>query len=460
MNGVLLGVLAYILLQFAVGVWVSRRITTESDYINAGRSLGPLVGAFTVFATWFGAEAIVGTAGQVYENGLAGAGADPFGYAIALIVAGAFFAATLWRRGLVTFADFFRQRFGPGVETLVVLALLPGSIFWAAAQIRAFGQVMSSVSDLNVAVAITVATAVVVAYTVLGGLLADAITDLVQGLAIVVGLGVLALLAASSAGGFAPSLAAVPADRLALVDVPLLEMIERLAVPICGTIVAVELVSRILGCRTAETARQATIAGGVLYLLVGLIPVYLGLVGPALVPGLAGDGLEQVVPQLAQRLMPGLLFVLFAGALISAILSTVDSVLLASASQISHNLLLRIVPEASEAARIRYARGSVILLAIVASILAITATSIRSLVEVASAAGSTGIFVALVFGLNSRFGGAPSAAAAIVVGAAVWALGHVTGATTVPYLLSLCAATVAYIGLGFAMPASATVSET
>lgn len=141
MNIVLLGVLAYVLVQFAVGVWVSRRISTESDYINAGRSLGLGVGAFTVFATWFGAEAIVGTAGQVYEKGLAGAGSDPFGYAIALVLAGIFFAATLWRRGLVTFADFFRQRFGPGVERLVVLVLLPGSIFWAAAQIRAFGQV-------------------------------------------------------------------------------------------------------------------------------------------------------------------------------------------------------------------------------------------------------------------------------------------------------------------------------
>ncbi|MEQ1713950.1 MAG: hypothetical protein ABL908_21495, partial [Hyphomicrobium sp.] len=120
MNGVLLGVLGYILVQFAIGAWVSRRIATESDYINAGRRIGPVLGAFTVFATWFGAEAVVGTAGQVYEKGLAGAGADPFGYALALVVAGAFFAATLWRRGLVTFADFFRQRFGPRVETLVV----------------------------------------------------------------------------------------------------------------------------------------------------------------------------------------------------------------------------------------------------------------------------------------------------------------------------------------------------
>lgn len=452
MNGVLLGVLAYILIQFAIGVVLSRRIATEGDYINAGRRIGPVLGAFTVFATWFGAEAVVGTAGQVYENGLAGAGADPIGYALGLVVAGLFFAATLWRLGLVTFADFFRQRFGAGVEKLVVLALLPGSIFWAAAQIRAFGQVVSSVSDINVPVAITVATLVVVAYTVLGGLMADAITDLVQGIAIIIGLVVIMVLAASQGGGIATSLASLPAERLVLADAPLIEIVERFAVPICGTIVAVELISRMLGCRSAETARVATVSGGILYLAVGLIPVYLGLVGPSIVPGLTGETAEQLVPEIAGKLLPGFLFVLFAGALISAILSTVDSVLLASAAQLSHNILLRLRPQSSEAIRILYARGCVVGLAIVASVLAATATSIRELVEVASAAGSTGILVALLFGLGTRFGGPASAAASIVVGAMVWAIGHVTEFTATPYLVSLAAAIAAYAAAAVAVP--------
>src|SRR5262245_53583955 len=132
MNAVLVGVLAYVAVQFAVGAWASRWIKTETDYINAGRSLGLALGAFSVFATWFGAEAIVGTASQVYERGLPGAEVDPFGYSLALVAAGLLVAAPLWRRGLTTFADFFRERYSPAVEKLVVLALVPGSIFWAA----------------------------------------------------------------------------------------------------------------------------------------------------------------------------------------------------------------------------------------------------------------------------------------------------------------------------------------
>lgn len=445
MNSVLLGVLGYIGLQLAIGAWVSRRVATEKDYINAGRRIGPVIGAFSVFATWFGAEAIVGTAGQVYERGLGGAEVDPFGYALALCIAGFAFAAVLWRRGLTTFADLFRARYGAGVEKLVVLVLLPGSIFWAAAQIRAFGQVVGSISDVGAPLAITGAAVAVAAYTVLGGLLADAVTDFVQGIAIVIGLGVLALLAAGELGGVAQSLADVPMSRLSVGEGDLLQLAERYAVPICGTIVAVELVSRMLGCRSAAVARTATVSGGVLYLAVGLLPVYLGLVGPEIAAGLAGDEIEQVVPHLAEKLMPGFLFVLFAGALVSAILSTVDSVLLASAAQVSHNIVMRLRPAASERVKLLSARLAVIAMAAVACVLALTAESIRDLVEVASAAGSPGLLVCLLFGLRSQFGGSVSATAAILAGSAVWLAGYVSGFTETPYLLALAAALAAYV---------------
>ncbi|NJO23515.1 MAG: sodium:solute symporter, partial [Sphingomonadales bacterium] len=73
MNGVLFAIVAYVLLQFAIGAWVSRRISSANDYILAGRRLGTGLVAFSVFATYFGAEAIVASGGAVYEHGLSGA---------------------------------------------------------------------------------------------------------------------------------------------------------------------------------------------------------------------------------------------------------------------------------------------------------------------------------------------------------------------------------------------------
>jgi Na+/proline symporter len=146
---VAVGVFAYIVLQFAVGIWVSRRIRDEKDYILAGRQLGVTLASFSVFATWFGAETVMGSSGRVYTDGLSGAQGEPFAYAVGIIIMGLCFAVPLWRRGLMTFADFFRQRFSPSVEKMTVILLIPGSVLWAAAQIRGFGQIMSHTAGLQ-----------------------------------------------------------------------------------------------------------------------------------------------------------------------------------------------------------------------------------------------------------------------------------------------------------------------
>ncbi|MGE3066036.1 MAG: sodium:solute symporter family protein, partial [Hyphomicrobiaceae bacterium] len=439
------GMLAYVLVQFAIGAWVSRRMTNESDYILAGRRLGVVLVVFSVFATYFGAEAIVASGGAVYESGLSGALIDPVGYAAAIIIVGLFFARALWSRGLTTFADLFRIRYSEGVERLVVLALLPGSIIWAAAQVRAFGQVMSANSSLGLASGITLAAVLVGAYSVVGGLLADAVTDTIQGIAVVAGLLILGVIVAVHVGGPAAGLANVPPERLHLVAPgdTWLETIEHLAIPIGGTIVAVELISRFLGARTANVAAAGTVIGGAIYLLVGLIPVFLGLMGPQVLRGVPDS--EQIVPRLAETFLPGALYIAFVGAIISAILSAVHSALHAPASQISHNVVVPLVPGISERGKLWSVRATVFLLCIVAFLIAVTSQRIHDLVETASAFGSAGVFVAALFALFTRFGGAASAYASIAAGLLVWLAGRYVADLSAPYAIALCCSVAIYV---------------
>jgi SSS family transporter len=409
--------------------------------------------AFSIFATWFGAETILGSAGRVYGEGLAGAQGEPFAYAVSIIVMGLLFAVPLWRRGLVTFGDLFRQRFSPGVERLAVILLVPGSVLWAAAQIRGFGHVMSATTGLGVTTSVTLAAAIVILYTVPGGLLADVYSDFVQGIAIVLGLVAMFIVVLMEMGGPAQALAGIDPARLAPMgpDQSLLEFLEQWAIPICGSLVAVELISRVLACKSADVARTATFVGGVGYLVVALIPVFFGLVGPQLVPNL-GEA-EQVALALAQRYLPAVVFVMFAGALISAILSTIDSALLASASLVSHNIVLPLKPDASEAAKVVFARIGVAVLGAIAYVLALQAEGISDLVEMASSFATAGIFIALVFGLFTGWGGAVSAYAAIVAGGVVWACGKFALALPAPYLSGVAAALVAYVVAAFVVRA-------
>jgi Na+/proline symporter len=446
-NWLLVAILGYVLVQFAIGAWVSRRMASESDYILAGRRLGVGLITFSVFATYFGAEAIVASGGAVYEKGLTGALVDPFGYAAAIILVGMCFARALWRRGLTTFADLFRHRYSAGVERLVVVVLVPGSVIWAAAQVRAFGQIMSANSGLSLVAAITLAAVLVAAYSVVGGLLADAVTDTIQGIAVVVGLVLLGAIVAAHVGGISAGLARVEPEQLQLLraEAGLLDTLEQLAIPICGTVVAVELISRFLGARSAEVAGQGTALGGATYLVVGLIPVFLGLMAPHSIGTVADT--EQIVPRLAEVFLPGVLYVAFVGAIISAILSAVHAALHAPASQISHNIIVRLVPGLTDRGKLWCVRLTVMALSVVAYLLSVTSNRIHDLVETASAFGSAGVFVTALFALFTRFGGAASAYASVAAGMLVWAAGKYAAGLGTPYLLGLLAALIAYISV-------------
>jgi Na+/proline symporter len=448
MNGVLLGLLAYVLVQLAVGVAVSRRIRTESDYLLAGRSLGPLLATFSIFATWFGAETCIGAAGAFYAEGLAGGAADPFGYAICLAAMGLFLAIPLWRRGLTTLADLFRMRYGPSVERLAVVVIAPSSVLWAAAQIRAFGQVLAASSALEVEVAIGVAAAVVIAYTALGGLLADAITDVVQGVALLVGLALLLPLVLDPVQGIAPALAASAPERLDPLggeSPTLLAALDRWAIPICGSLVAQELVSRVIASRSPGLARSASLVAAAVYLCVGLIPASIGLLGPALAPDLSDP--EQILPLVAQQHLSTFFYVLFAGALLSAILSTVDSALLAASSLVSHNLVVPLAPGIGERTKVRVARGGVVAFGVVAYGIALQDATVYELVETASALGSAGVFAIVILGLFTRIGGPRAANAALVAGCGVWVVATAGELLAAPYLAALAAAFAAYFAL-------------
>lgn len=443
MNLILFCILLYIVGQLLLALVVSRRPKTESDYLLAGRSLGPWLATFSVFATWFGAETCIGATGEAYKYGVAGVITDPFGYALGIVLLGLFFAATLWKRGLVTMADLFRRRYGIGVERLAAIVMIPTSLLWAAAQIRAFGQVLASSSDLGIFAAITIAAGVVIIYTAVGGMWADAVTDLLQGIVLILGVFALAVVLAMK-GGFA-EITHLPAERLSIRgDRSWLQTIEVFSVPVLSSIAAQELISRVLAMRSPQLARSATIAAGFIYLLVGLVPVALGLVaiqhlGPNVDP-------EQVLSRFAKENLNLPFYILFLGALVSAILSTLSGALLVAGSLAAHNLIMPLTPNLSEPKKLLMNRGAVVVFGITSYLIALSSESVYNLVQESAALGSSGILVVMVFALwSERIGGAASAYAALLASLACYIIGDHFYAFEYPYLTSLAAALAAYV---------------
>lgn len=438
MNVVLVSVLIYVALQLAICAFIARRVRSEDDYFIAGRRLGPVMAAFSIFATWFGAETCIGSAGAVYEEGLAGCTADPFGYSLCLLLMGLFLAAPLWRRKLVTLGDLVRTQYGSVAEKLVALLIVPTSILWAAAQIRAFGHVLSASSAMSAEIAITIAAAIVIIYTVMGGLLADVITDLVQGIVLIIGLLMVGFAVVRAEGGLGAAWGLIDVGRLnpfGQEGVGVLGRMELWAVPICGSVIAQELVARASASRSASVARRSALIAAVAYFALGSIPVFIGLVGPATLPGLEHG--EQILPLMAQRFLPTALYVVFAGALASAILSTVDSALLSASSLMSHNVLIPLLPRMDERHKVRWARIATATFGVIAYLLALHAESVYHLVEEASAFGSSGVLVVVLCALFTPWGGPWTGALTLATGAGSYLLCKFHWEMAAPYIASL-----------------------
>jgi Na+/proline symporter len=382
----------------------------------------------------------------VYAHGLAAVSADPFGYGVCLILFGLFIAAELRKRGYVTLADLFGDRFSRVVERVVAVILLPGSVLWAAAQIRAFGHVFASASHgLDPALGIGFAAAITILYTASGGLLADVYTDLLQSIVLVVTLVVLALVVFSGVGSVQELLARAASGSGGTEGSTGSAAFVKLndwAIPIAGSLFTQEIISRAVASKTAAIARRAALLAGAIYLVVGSVPVLLALVARELLPHT--DAVEQVLPLLSRHLMGELGFVIFAGTLVSAILSTVDSALLACGALIIHNLVGQRAQSLSESARLRLTRLTVVGLGAVAFVIALLGGSVHSLVEESSALGSAGLFVAGLLGLFTRFGGARAALASLLLGAGTYIYARHVLDSDIAYLASICGAVAGY----------------
>jgi Na+/proline symporter len=359
---------------------------------------------------------------------------------------GLIFARPLWRRGLTTLADLFRQRYSTSVERLAAIILIPGSVLWAAAQIRAFGHVLATATEgIPIEVAIAGAAGFTMLYTMFGGLLVDAITDVIQGSVLAIGLVVVLvvlLVGLQEAGGVSAVLRDAPPLTLLPRGVAPLELLEEWAIPICGSVIATELVGRVIATRTASVARTSSLLAGGMYIAIGIVPLVLGVVGSQVVPGLADP--EQVVPAMAATYLPIVVYAIFAGALVSAILSTVDSTLLMASGLMSHNVIIPVMHVTSERTKVRLARGGVLVFGAIAYVQAVRAEGVFELVEQASAFGSAGTLVTVCFGLFTPFGGPRTAACTLLTGVVTYLAASLSG-FAYPFLLSLAASLSCYV---------------
>ncbi len=387
---VLIGVGIYVVLMLGVGVYAAKRNESAADFIVAGRRMPFALLTATIVATWFGSGTMMGSSGAAYDDGLLGVIADPFGSTMTFLFIALFFARFYRRLRLMTFVELIEQRFGRVTGIVATATHLFSSIAWVGGMLIAFGLLMQSLTGTPMLVGVIGGAFVVVTYTMLGGLWAVALTDSIQVAIILVGLVTLFAVVLIDNGGWGAIAPQLPENTFRLLPMEntgeqWLNYIRLWLIFGLADINSQSLLGRAMAAKSERSAQNAFYMAGLGYLLFGMIPVLLGIIGSVTVPGLSSS--EAVIPELALKHLHPVAVAVFVGAILAAVMSTCDSALHGAASLICRNLLPLVRKNPSDRLTLNVARYSIVVVAFIAIAIALKGGDIYDILILANAPG-------------------------------------------------------------------------
>lgn len=407
----------YLVSLLAIGHLTTRWAKGFEDFSVAGRRMKLWLAFSTVAATWIGGGITIGVAARAYAGRFIGAWGTTIGFGSTLILLGLFYAGPLRRLRLHTLADYYSTRFGKSwLGALSGAIMYFAYVFAVTAQVVAGAVLLSTVFGWDYSVSVLASGGVVVAYTVMGGLWAVALTDFVQllitfsGILVALAVGVGSVGAARVSQLVAETGAFDPRFLLA-VDFWALLLVLGL-----GDIPAPDLIQRVYASKDERTARLSSLMAGLAYIAAGAVSVLVGVIVRDLEPGLPDPSLAY--PTMITRFLPmGLAGLTLAG-LMAAVMSNADSMLLAPSIVLAKNIVRDLLRRSmSEEELFRVSRYAVVGLGLLALVAGLTRADVLYWLTLAFDLLFASLFVPLTLGLFWPRFNWQGATSAIVLGA-------------------------------------------
>jgi solute:Na+ symporter, SSS family len=421
----LISIILYLLLTILVGFWASRRVKSSRDFMLAGRSLPIVLSTSALFATWFGSETVFGASAEFLKGGLYAVIEDPFGAALCLLLFGFFFARKLYAMNLLTLGDFFRVRFDRKTEFVASVFMVPSYFGYIAGQLVALGLILNVVTGIPVWQGIVGSAAVVTLYTFVGGMWAISITDFIQSIVIVIGLGVLAYTLSGKAGGVVNVIQSVPSDTFRFFPefnaVSMLTYMAAWSVLGLGSIPSQDIFQRVMSSGSARIAERSCYYAAGFYLTIALLPLFISLCVTYLYPDQLDGDTQLTLPTMVLRHASLPIQILFFGSLLSAVMSTTSSSMLAPASVFTENILKPFMKnKPTDLHFLWLTRMSLLVISALATILACMKSNIYELVGGSSIFSLVSLFVPMTLGMYWKGRSPVGAILSMTLGMAAW----------------------------------------
>jgi solute:Na+ symporter, SSS family len=427
----------YLLVTIGIGLWAAKKVSNSKDFLVAGRRLPLYMTMATVFATWFGAETVLSVSATFARDGLGGIVADPFGSSFCLVFVALFFARAFYRMDLLTIGDFYRKRFGKPVEVITSVAITASYLGWTSAQLTALGLVFHVLSGdaLSLNQGILLGAAIVLGYTIWGGMWSVAWTDLFQTVVIVVGLWAVAWLVSDMAGGAGKVIvAAAEAGKFEFWpkggSKEWLAFAASWATLAVGSIPQQDVFQRVTSAKDEQTAVRGTLLGGLAYFMFAFVPIFIAYAALVIDPQLAAlfksddaREIQFILPKFIGERVPLWAQIMFFGALLSAILSTASGALLAPTALFTENVLRPFAPRMDDRQFLRTLRIVLVVFTLAALLFGLNSKStMYEMVQNAYKVTMVGALVPLVAGLYWKRATTGGALASILLGLSTWLL--------------------------------------
>jgi Na+/proline symporter len=383
-----------------------------------------------------------------------------------------FFARKLYRLNLLTIGDYFKQRYNRPVEVMVSLCIVISYLGWVSAQITALGLVFSVLTNgvVSPSTGMIAGAAIVLVYTLFGGMWSVALTDAFQMSLIIMGMLYIAWEIAGDAGGAQVVIQhANDAGKLRFFPEPTLAAwlgFVGMGVTIMfGSIPQQDVFQRVMSARSENVAVAGAVIGGSLYFFLAFIPMFLvyaaQIIDPGMFTSLIGEDSQMILPRLILNHTPILAQVLFFGALLSAIMSTASGTLLAPSITLTENIIREMVPM-NDQQLLFTTRVVVVCFTIVVTTFALFSQGmpIYEMVGNSYKVPLVGAFIPLVMGLYWKRSTTQGALFSVIGGLASWILMEVFGGDSIwpPQFVGLL---VAFLGMivGSLLPQASRLTQ-
>jgi Na+/proline symporter len=456
-------VVAYLAISLLIGLAAAAKVHNARDYVVAGRNLPMVMVLAMVFATWFGAETVLGISATFLDEGFRGLISDPLGASLCLVLFGLIFARPLYRMNLLTLGDFFRRRYNQKTELVLSLCIVISYLGWVAAQMTALGLVFNVLSQdaISVQWGTVIGASVVIFYTLFGGMWSVAITTFVQMILIIIGLVYIAWTAGDMAGGFTHVVSQAHAEgkfsflpRAELMDI--VGWLAALLTLALGSIPQQDVFQRVNSSKNEKIAVWGTTLGGISYFFFAAVPLFIAysakIIDPAMVASVAAKDTQLILPTLVMNHMSVFAQIVFFGALLSVIMSTASGTLLAPSVTFSENILKSSFKDMSDSQLLWATRATVLGFGILVTLYATsTSESIHGMVENAYRITLAGAFVPLAAGLFWKRANNLGVTLSIAMGLGTWLLFELIGNEDLvePHLIGLVASAIGMVIGGY-----------